>query len=270
MGTATKGSKKAATKKGTAVAKTEAPQLPAEMLEEMQADASQGLEMAGRDDFAIPFIGLLQKMSPQIDKDDDQYIEDAEAGMLFNTVTREIFDGEEGILVIPCHFEKVYNEFVPRATGGGWRGSYATQEEAQEAVTEGNEIIDTANHYILYSPDNGETWTPALLSMTSTKLKVSRQWNAKMRMVNVPGKDGKKFIPATFAQIWAITSVGQENAKGKFHNFSTEMTGLVEDPAVYALAKGMRAAVTAGRGRVDYDAGESDEGRSAVADGGEF
>ena len=61
-----------------------------------EADANQGLGQLGMDDLAIPFLRILSDTSPQIKKRDPQYIEGAESGMIYNTLTKEIYDGDKG------------------------------------------------------------------------------------------------------------------------------------------------------------------------------
>ena len=56
-------------------------------------------------------------MSPQTKKQKKEYIEGAEEGMIFNTVTEELIDGAEGITVVPCYFEPVALEWTDRGTG---------------------------------------------------------------------------------------------------------------------------------------------------------
>ena len=70
----------------------------------------------------IPFIRVIQALSPQIKKSDLSFIEGASQGDLFNTVTGEVWDGEKGINVIPCYQETKHLEFVPRDQGGGFVG----------------------------------------------------------------------------------------------------------------------------------------------------
>ena len=72
--------------------------------------AGTGLEEAGADDYAIPFLRVLQSMSPQLKKSDGKYIQGAEEGMFFNTVTESIYDGTEGVSIIPCAYKKKYIE----------------------------------------------------------------------------------------------------------------------------------------------------------------
>ena len=73
----------------TALKKKEEAALPAMMAESFAADAGSGFENADKDSYAIPFIKLLQSMSPQCKKSNGAYIQGAEEGMLFNTVTEE-------------------------------------------------------------------------------------------------------------------------------------------------------------------------------------
>ena len=79
-----------------------------------------GLEEASADDYAIPFLRVLQSMSPQLKKSDGKYIQGAEEGMFFNTVTESIYDGTEGVSIIPCAYKKKYIEWIPREKGGGF------------------------------------------------------------------------------------------------------------------------------------------------------
>ena len=251
-------------------ATTGATPLPVALQEAFMADAGQGLEEASREDFAIPFLNVLQSLSPQADADGDAYVDGAKPGMIFNNVTQEIYDGAEGIVVVPCHFEKTYNEFVPRDAGGGWRGSYDSKEAADEACAPGNEIVDTANHYLLYQSADG-TWQPALLSCTSTKLKASRQWNAKMRLIQHPKAEGGSFIPATFAQTWIVKTIRTENQHGKFYIIGTEYVGLVASSDLYAAAKAFRESVQSGVSKADFNATEGDDtptGSSGSTEGG--
>ena len=61
----------------------------------------------------IPFVRLIQAMSPQLSKKKPEYIEGAEQGDAFNTVTSEIWKGEEGLKVVPCYQTTKYLELVP-------------------------------------------------------------------------------------------------------------------------------------------------------------
>jgi hypothetical protein len=61
-------------------------------------------------------------MSPQIKKSDPAFIAGASQGDVFNTVTGQYWEGEEGITVVPCYQETKYLKFKPREQGGGFMG----------------------------------------------------------------------------------------------------------------------------------------------------
>ena len=80
-------------------------------------DAGQGLSEVNMDTIQIPFLKILSSMSPQTKKSKKEYVDGAEEGMIFNTVTEELIDGAEGITVVPCYFEPVALEWTDRGTG---------------------------------------------------------------------------------------------------------------------------------------------------------
>ena len=77
-------------------------------------DAGSGVDGLGSEDLAIPFLKILQKMSPELDD-----IAKAKAGDLFNTVTKEVVKGSDGIRVVNCAYTLQYIEWEPRGSGTG-------------------------------------------------------------------------------------------------------------------------------------------------------
>ena len=68
---------------------------------------------------ALPFIRILGQLSPQVTEGDSKYLDGAKPGMIYNTVTNDLFDGKKGIKVIPCYFKKDYPEWSDRGEGSG-------------------------------------------------------------------------------------------------------------------------------------------------------
>ena len=56
-----------------------------------EADANVQTGMVGQEDLALPFLKLLGQLSPEVNKRDGKYVEGAEPGMIYNSVTGEIF-----------------------------------------------------------------------------------------------------------------------------------------------------------------------------------
>ena len=68
------------------VAKTNAG-LPINLLNDMVADAKTSFSNVTPEDYAIPFLNILQQMSPQVNKTEGAYVKGAESGMIYNSVS---------------------------------------------------------------------------------------------------------------------------------------------------------------------------------------
>jgi hypothetical protein len=148
-----------------------------------------GLEETTVEDFAIPFIRVLQQMSPQLSKASGAYIEGASSGDLYNTVTNSVYDGSKGIILIPSAYTKKYIEWIPREKGGGLVNANhdisilseckKDPESRRFFTKEGNEIVETAQFYVLVLDPEPQQ---AVLAFTSTQLGVARKWLTMMRI----------------------------------------------------------------------------------------
>ena len=147
--------KSVATKKQTAVAVVDE-----DMLFEDQGAGAEGISSQ---DLMVPRITILQSMSPQINKRDGKYVEGAEVGYIFNTVSNEATDGEKGITVVPIKYRRAHIEWKPNR-GGFVRDHGAdssileqcTQEEDYtQRLDNGNEIVVTAEYFLFVIGENG-------------------------------------------------------------------------------------------------------------------
>ena len=96
--------------------------LPTTIMADMAAFAGEGMDSIGTEDMQIPFLRVLQALSPEIQKNDPKFIKGASAGDLVNTVTGQTWDGDDGVIVIPCGYAVKYLEFALRDSGGGFQG----------------------------------------------------------------------------------------------------------------------------------------------------
>lgn len=248
----------------TAVAKKEetALALPSDLLEAFAADAGLGTENIGADDMKIPFIRVIQPVSPQLKKKDGAYIEGAEAGDIFNTVTNQIWKAEDGVLVIPCGYMKKYLEFGVYEQGGGFKGELdpnsrevlnAKRVKNKDILENGNELITSAQHYVMIQDPSTGTWQTAILDMKSTSLKVSRQWNTQIKLQEVRINDRSVKLPS-FGVIWKLITDEFSNDMGSWHGWKISgREGYVDDPALYASAKEFASMVNEGTVRAEVD-----------------
>lgn len=217
------------------------------------ADSGAGFEEADQQSYAIPFLQILQSGSPQCKKSEGAYIKGASEGMLFNTVTEQLFDGEKGVLVIPCHFTRQYNEWAPRDSGGGFRGSHDVADgtelltkatkgpKGEDVLPNGNILNDTRNHYVLIVKEDGTT-EPALLSLGSTQIKKSKRWMTMMQNLRMPG--GNTF--PMYSQIYRLMTTPESNDKGSWMGLKVEHVGTVQTQEQYTSAKQFRELVRSG------------------------
>jgi len=220
------------------------------MQQSMEEDAGGGFEEAGASAYAIPFLQILQSGSPQCKKSDGAYIKGAEEGMLFNTVTQELYDGTAGIEVIPVHYTQRFIEWKRREDGGGFVAEHmqsqptTKDDKGRDMLPNGNTLVDTRNHFVMIRKADG-TLTPAQLTMSSTQLKKSRQWMSLMNGIKLKTNSGFVTAPM-FSHVYKITTVPEKNDKGSWFGFAIENLGKVEDIAEYVEAKAFRDAIKSG------------------------
>lgn len=81
-------------------------------------DANKGFKNLSRDEFSIPFYGLLQSNSEIVKQNK---IEGARGGMFINTLTGQLFTK---LIVQPIFVERVFVEWAPRNSGKGILGRH--------------------------------------------------------------------------------------------------------------------------------------------------
>lgn len=236
-----------ATKTGSEVAPTENKAvLPAEFLQEIEADAGKGVQM-GMDDIAVPYLYVLQTNSPQVNPDNDKYIQGATAGMFFNNVMEQIFDGRnEGLIVIPCAYERKYVEWRDRDTGsGGYVADWDIDSgiltkchanaKGKPALENGNIIVETTYHYVYMLNPQTQRWEQIIIPMKSTMLKKSRRWNTELRETFIPGTS--KQAPR-WLYPWKLKTEKEQRDQNVWSNFNISR---MPDPVTveqYRQAKG--------------------------------
>tara|TARA_R110001592_G_scaffold24457_4_gene94274 strand:+ start:51 stop:824 length:774 start_codon:yes stop_codon:yes gene_type:complete len=212
-----------------------------------------GLEETTTEDFAIPFIRVLQPMSPQLQKQHGSYVAGASAGDLYNTVTGEAFDGETGISIVPCAYNKKYIEWIPREKGGGLVNAShdisilssctRNQDDRRYYTKDGNEIVETAQFFVLVVKDG--TAQQAVLAFTSTQLGVARKWLTMLRMARVQNSKGDSVEAPMFAYTYKLSTTTQSNDKGSWNAYTINQEGATE-LSIAMMAKDFMGAARSG------------------------
>lgn len=212
----------------------------------LNKESTRGSENVKAEDLVIPRLELVQDLSPCRKKADPAYIEGAEEGMLYNNVTRQLYG--TGVLVVPVYFRKEWLIWKDRKQGGGFRGAFPNKEAAEahiETLEDGEhcEAIDTAQHFcLLIQPEKGRV-EEIVISMSRSKMKVSRKWNSLIRM------DGGD----SFARVYRITAGPEKNSKNQdYYNISVAMAGFPTE-AIYARAEKLYEQIKSGSVAINRD-----------------
>lgn len=237
--------------------KAEAGLPSADVLDVFAGHEGEGLDY-DTSELQIPFIRLIQALSPQIKKTDPAFIPGASMGDIFNTVTGDHWSGEDGIVVVPCYQETKYLKFKPREQGGGFMGELAkddpdisrtTRSGAKEILPDGNELVKSDQHYVIVVDEDGVP-SFGIVDMKSSGLKVSRRWKTQVKMLTIKHpKTGKLVSPPLFGTKWKLSVVEESNDQGSWYNWTINNAGFVEDKDLLEAAMNFRKSIQDGEAK---------------------
>jgi len=246
------------------VAQKKATEVVVSELDKMlQADAGIGLENITTEDMQIPFIRIIQALSPQLQKDDPLYIKGAEQGDIFNTVTQEVYKQDGGVLVVPAFFEKKFLEFALRSSGGGFVRELAsddkdialtTREGSIEMLPSGNELVRAHQHLVIARSADG-TFAPSVLDMKKTQLKVSRRWNTLKNSARLPSG----MLMPIYGTAWNLTTVLEANDQGKWFNYKLDRVTDITPEIEKMMLEARMMYQSVSKGEVKMAAASADE-----------
>lgn len=222
-----------------------------------------GMQHVRPEDLAIPFLAVIQSNSPQRKKQDGAYITGADEGMVFNTVTGELFDvtpGNDVLTVILCGFKKKLLHWRDRDQGGGMLGQYeiddpitrdAERKGGRMVLPDGTYLVETAEHYCLVVYKDGSV-KRVVVAMSSTQLKKSRRWMTMVseKQLRHPAT-GQYFTPPPFAYMYSLSTQAESNDQGDWHGWKIADGGpldLTTDDgrALFGLAQAFAKSVDKG------------------------
>lgn len=234
--------------------------------EEFEQHAALGMDQVRPEDMSIPFLRILAQLSPQVNKRDGAYVDGAEAGMIYNTVANEAYDGEAGVLVIPCYYNRRYVEWRPREKGGGYVNSYDVDDKivnttfrddrGNDVLPNGNLLTNTAQFFVLLLGDDGMPQR-CLITMTSTQLKKARKWVTQMQSRTAMGKNGMFVLPM-MSQVYRLRTVEERNDKGSWFGWEISherSLDLANEKGIFDLGVAFSKSVRAGEVKVKEEHG---------------
>lgn len=235
---------------------------------DFSAEAGAGFDNVKSGDLSIPFFVILQDGSPEVKKTHKDYatkgIKGALAGMVLNTVTKELYITEPGeagrppsedggyFEFIPCMYQKLYVEWKSRDSGGGIVESHSDDslllkctknEKGQDVLPNGN-ILQTTAYFFGVALINGDP-VRGVIGLSSTQLKKARQWLNISTSLKLVGPNGK-FTPPLYSHRYKLSTTPESNAKGSWYGWEIKVNGPVNDVSLITNAKEVYAQSKAG------------------------
>jgi hypothetical protein len=207
-----------------------------ELVAELAEHAGMGTEFE-KGEIAIPFVKILQSMSPQCKRAEDGYVSGSEEGDLFHTILNRPF---KKLYFIPCQFQHLLIQWKNRESGGGFVAAYeagdplvpaTVRQDFREVVKDDPEsYIDNTLQYVCLIFDEDMTnLGPAVLSFKSSQLKYARRFNASLAAKKLKRADGSTFRAPIFSHIYELTTQPERNDKGSWFSFALGEGVFVQD-----------------------------------------
>jgi hypothetical protein len=227
---------------GKAVAKVEQKSTAVQTLSEEQLAAleSQSEQQFSIDDLATPWLRVLQPLSGVVQKKGEDYVEGAEPGMFFNTASKELWDGEEGIHFIPVYHEPSYTEWTKgsKTVKSKFVKDHRTHalptkqdDDNNEVLANGN-VLRFAHKYFgfVVNVEDGMV-VPVIFNLAGMQRRKARAWNTAMDAWREPRSNGQgTFKPQPFYGVYHITTVFESNDKGNWYGVNMPVrTHLTKD-----------------------------------------
>ena len=236
--------------------------LPATLSDDEFVKAAMGNKGFTKDEGTIPFMRVMQPLSPQVGNGD------VVAGGYLNLATNKF---AKELLVIPVEVRWNYTEWsAPQGEGGqfvmdwgenesGWQDKCdGAQKFAYQPVTKDGHVILKARHFFIFDLDDNGGYERAIFPMYATSLKVAKVWSTMLQYAPKINTSRGMMTPAYFYYTYKLTLEEQKNAKGRW--FVPKVTANIIDNkqvSVLELTNGKAIWDAAVKLREDLASGEA-------------
>jgi hypothetical protein len=194
--------------------------------------------------YAVPFLGILQALSPACQRGTPEAIEGAQPGKLINIVTREIMDDATVSVLRRSHTLCYWN---PREKGGGfireeeatpermaWFAALPQDDKKRRIILEGTVPVQVTEHRNFWSCLFGKRGLePAVISMSNSQLSVARSWNTNIDVhsakVPVQMGDQTAMRPVLHSGRWHLGTVLRKKNENSWYMWTATFVGLHSD-----------------------------------------
>ena len=232
----------------------------------MSADAQDYRDNTDTNEISMPRLRILQSGSKEVKKANKaEYIEGSEEGDLFNTLTKKIYKGEDGLYFVPASRRITYLEWRDRQKGGGLVNNFGEDstvylnstlgENGKRISKDCNEIVKTYDFFGFIIDMESNDVSEVVLSMSKTQVKKAKDWNALIR--NETDKNSGRQLPE-YAVYYKLKTFVESNDKGSWFNYNItrgDFTLLINNigSQVYERAKFLNKNFSQSNVKVNYE-----------------
>jgi hypothetical protein len=205
----------------------------------IRKEAVPGFEDLGSRDFNAKRIRIIHKLSHECTEGDPLYIEKAKQGMFIDSITKELYTS---LTVIPCI---VLKDWVEKAVGkveGGFIKSHGANDSISFTCTKdekkrlilpnGNELQENANWFLwllegfsVTEQKVVEIDSPAILTLSSTRLQSHRDWTTKAKYLKIVDENGNSVRARLFDAYYKLNTQSSRNERGTWAALQVSYVG---------------------------------------------
>lgn len=229
---------------------------------------AMGYENQTSEDSTVPFLVLLQAMSPVVA---EQKVPGAVAGQWMNTVTQMTWSNPSGLLFVPATTRHEYTQFTPRNQGGGYKGRHAIDSEVvtkakaasknfgEYFTPEGDELTETFYVFGAIGDADGAALGMAVIAFKSSMIRAYKNWMSLLRAHTISTPTGEKRTPPLYSHLARLTSEPKKFPDGTAFipvinsaNGSVPASMLAPTDDRFLMAKACKTLLDQGGAKVDY------------------
>lgn len=178
--------------------------------------AGAGMENISKDEYSIPFLYVLDPKSPQCQPPNAGGVPGAKGGMLYNTATNELFDGEGGTIFLPVHRDHSYVERLKKLDGspGDFVGLRSPDDplvlELRKKFGQFGKLLTSEDHYLIETyylyglTVTDGVGSPVLTPFKSTGIPAYKNFMTRVMNIQYVTAGGAMVRPPMWAHRWKL------------------------------------------------------------------
>lgn len=179
-----------------------------------QGEGYTGFENTYEESFKIPFLKVLNDLSPEIKASSASRIEGAQVGMMCNSATGELYSSVDVIVLKVDHVLTVW-----KPNRGGFMGRFPKTDEEKivarsvgprKYTKEDNEVNDTMEFLCVNANNPSDMF---VITMSVSSFKYGRNFATNLRMLSNNGSP----VGVCYAGVWTIKTVLDRNDQNEWY-----------------------------------------------------